>query len=446
MFRHAWAELRTIASARKGDILVFGKDRAILGANDARYGGLAKGCESNTQYIADEASGLAIVDVSIPSNPRMIRSVDVQGTTKGVDVTDTRTHAVVAVGSPSVSAVKIIDITDETNPQVVGSVPIPGDAKDLVVRDTYAYVAAYTGGLQIVDIRTPSNPRIVGAIPQSGGFVPRDVALSGQFALAAEQLFPNAIPIVEISDPTDPIFLSTIDLSSLGDYAGTGIALTQQFAYVTAERFVVSQDFNATGDTRLFIAQYLAIEDNEGIPPTVSLTSPAPGDDVIEGSTIQITANATDDIAVAVVNFLVDGAIVSTDASAPYQTTIVVPVGVTSLTLGATAIDFGSNSGTAAAVRVDVIPDPLTTVVGLVIDPNGLPVAGASVQTVHGLSDTTAADGSFSIPDVPTILGHIIVSASATIADEQFRGRSSPVPPVPAGITDVGSIIRVVPQ
>ena len=44
------------------------------------------------------------------------------------------------------------------------------------------------------------------------------------------------------------------------------------------------------------------------------------------------------------------------------------------LVIGARAIDFGGNVGVAGTVSVMVIPDPLTTVTGLVVDANGNPV------------------------------------------------------------------------
>ena len=391
-------------------------------------------------YIADGASGLTIINVSDPANPSVITTLDTPGTAKGVDVSGNPDHALVADGSPGASSLQVIDITDENNPAIVGSVAIPGDAKDLTVRDPHAYVAAFTGGFQVVDFSTPAAPAIVGSIPQAGGFVPRDVALSGQFALAAEQLFPNAIPFVNISDPTDPIFVITMNLSPLGDFAGTGIAVTRRFVYVTEENFVVSSDFKATGNTRLFIGQYLAIDDTGGIPPVVNITSPLPGDEVILGSgPIPVTVEATDDVLVAAVDLLANGVVVGTDANVPFEFNLPVPLDLGPLTIGATAIDLGNNIGVAPDVVVNVIPDPLTTVIGRVLDEAGAPVAGADVGTLGHASVTDGA-GVFALGNVPTIQGDIRVSAEALIDGQTVFGRSLPVPPVRGGTTDVGDI------
>jgi len=54
--------------------------------------------------------------------------------------------------------------------------------------------------------------------------------------------------------------------------------------------------------------------------------------------------------------------VVFTSTSAPYQFNLLVPTNISSLKLGATAVDLGGNVGTAPSVSVNVIPDPGTTV------------------------------------------------------------------------------------
>ena len=157
--------------------------------------------QGNRAYIADGTSGLAIIDITDPTAPSVLGAVNVGGTAKGVDVSGNPDHAVVVTGGPSVF--HVVDITNENAPVVVGSVAIPGSARDVVIRDDHAFVTAFTGGFNAVDFSTPTAPQIVDSIPGSGaGFVPRDAELSGQFALAAEQLFPHAVPIVNIAEPS----------------------------------------------------------------------------------------------------------------------------------------------------------------------------------------------------------------------------------------------------
>ncbi len=204
--------------------------------------------------------------------------------------------------------------------------------------------------MRLTDLAAPA---IVGG---DGAFVPRDVELMDGFAFFAEQLFPNVIAFVNVGDPESPVFQGIIDLLPFGDYAGTGIALDGSHAYVTEERNVVASDFGTTGDTRLFIAQYRRIGDNGGIAPTVTITQPAANQAVVEGRPATVRVEATDDVGVRRVRVSVDGVEVATDTTRPFEIPIVVPFGRSSISIVATAEDFGGNSSSAQRT-VPVQPD-----------------------------------------------------------------------------------------
>jgi hypothetical protein len=130
-----------------------------------------------------------------------------------------------------------------------------------------------------------------------------------------------------------------------------------------------------------------------------------------------------------------------TTSTAPYQYTFTAPSTGSTLTLGASAVDFGGNVGQAANVTLNLIPDPGTTVAGRVLDKDRNPVAGALVKANGNTSATSGADGSFSIAGVPTILGSIVATASATVSGTMLSGRSASIAPVAGGVTNVGDII-----
>ena len=200
------------------------------------------------------------------------------------------------------------------------------------------------------------------------------------------------------------------------------------------------QENGTVGNSRLYIGQYLAQEDRGGVAPTVRITVPADGSTVIEGMQIPFTVDATDDVSVAAVSFLVNGQVALTDTSAPYQFSLTAPQGVTSMTLGATATDLGGNVGTATNVVIHVMPDPLTTARGRVVDATNTPVAGATV-TVLSSSATTAGDGTFVIGGLATTRGALSASAVATVNGITLRGRSAALDPVPGGFTELGTIV-----
>jgi hypothetical protein len=89
-------------------------------------------------------------------------------------------------------------------------------------------------------------------------------------------------------------------------------------------------------------------------PPTVSITSPTANANLT--GTVSVAANATDNVAVSRVQFLLDGANIGAPVTAPpytvsWDTTTVVNGGHT---LGATATDSSGNVGNATGVAVNV--------------------------------------------------------------------------------------------
>jgi hypothetical protein len=145
-------------------------------------------------YIADGFAGLSIIDVSNPSAPTSVGSVDTLGTAWGVDVSGD--FAVVADGI----AVRIIDAAIPATPTLAGSVLVPaGTALDVEVRNRLAYVGTFAQGLWSVDFTNPSSPRIIDR--EAVGLNLKDVAVGDRYAVGAELSFTNFLPIFDLNDP-----------------------------------------------------------------------------------------------------------------------------------------------------------------------------------------------------------------------------------------------------
>ena len=384
-------------------------------------------------YVAN-GSGLVIVDVAQPSAPVLLGSLNLSGTSKGVDVDIVRQIAVVGLGS---SGLAIVNVANPAAPTSLATLT-GGDVRDVAISGNFAFLADFSRSFTSVDLTNPSQPVLRASTASNVGGLLQDVTFSGNIAVGADVLFVNGVPMIDVSNPASPQPRFILNFSNFRDDNGTGIAMDQSFVYLTAEAGTISEN-GVNGNTRLYIGQYRNLQDTAGVPPVVEITSPANGSQVVQGSTITVTANATDDVAVASVSFFVNGQLAFTTTTAPYQHTFTVPNSGSTLTIGATALDFAGTAGVAPNVVLSLIPDPLTTVVGRVIDRDGAPVVGATV-TIAGLTTTSTADGTFSIPSVPTVQGNIIVLASAIINGKTQRGRSPSVSPVPSGTTNVGDI------
>jgi hypothetical protein len=385
-------------------------------------------------FVADGSAGLKIIDVSNPASPSLVGSLALAGTAKGVDVDLAGNLAVVG----GTAGVQVVDIANPAAPVLRGTAA-GGDVRDLVIAGDYVFVADLSRSFTVVDIADPAAPTVRASTNQSLGGLLQDVALSGTLALGADVYFVNGVPIIDIGFPETPQPRSILNFSQYRDDNATGIAVDGSFVYMTAERGI--SENGTIGDTRLYIGQYRALEDRAGVPPTVSITSPLDGDTVIQGQQLPLSVEANDDVAVAAVAFSVGGAPLFTDTTAPFETSYAVPAGATSLTIDATAIDLGGNVATASPVQVTAIPDPLTTVIGRVVDEAALPRAGAAVLC-DGTSADSNTDGRFSIAGMGTLSGPIGCTASLVDASgETLSGTSQRVAPVRGGSTDVGDLV-----
>ncbi|HEY8210195.1 MAG TPA: M20/M25/M40 family metallo-hydrolase [Myxococcaceae bacterium] len=126
-------------------------------------------------------------------------------------------------------------------------------------------------------------------------------------------------------------------------------AVRAQFRYQGAAGTCTAGNYNDRDDLAF------AVEGGtpDTTPPTVSITAPAGGSTV--SGTVTISANASDNVGVAQVEFLVDGVVKGTDTSSPYSyawDSTTAANGSHSLTARAT--DGAGNATTSAAVSVTV--------------------------------------------------------------------------------------------
>lgn len=413
---------------------------ALLGTFNTSGNAMDVTVRGTTAFIAN-GNNLVLVNVANPAAMTTISNVPLSGFVWGVDVDADRHLAAVAAGG---SGVYLIDIANPSAPAVLGNV-FTGDARQVAIRGNSVFVADQANSMRSVDISNRAAPVVVSTTPLNLGGRLNDIVLSGNFALGADVFFVNGIPIVDVSNPASLQPRAILNFTARDDNA-MGIAADPIFVYIATDHSGLNRG-GSFGDSRLYIGQYQPRQDLAGIPPVASITSPASGSSQVEGSQITVSVNATDDIAVAAVQFFVNGQPAFTTTTAPYQYTFTIPIGARSLTLGARAFDLGNNIGTAPDVTITVTPDPLTTVSGLVVDDNNNPLSGATVTAPGSLTAVTGADGRFSINGVATVAGNIFVSATFLRADGvTISGTSSSVPPVRGGITDVGTIVATQAQ
>ncbi len=101
-------------------------------------------------YVAYDSSGLAVTDISDPTNPGTPVYADTIGSAHNVYVSGD--YAYVADGP---SGLAVIDVSDPTNPGTPVYENTTGRAISVYVSGVYAYVANGYEGLAIIDISIP---------------------------------------------------------------------------------------------------------------------------------------------------------------------------------------------------------------------------------------------------------------------------------------------------
>lgn len=130
-------------------------------------------------------------------------------------------------------------------------------------------------------------------------------------------------------------------------------------------------------------------------PPAVTLTAPAPGLEVTQGTQVEVRAEVVDDFGVDAVELLVDGAAVQTDRFAPYefQEVLLAPAGADEVALAVRVTDDASNVVTTAPRAVRIVGDNEPPIVNLAAPDEGQSFIEGTRVTIEAVAlDDVAVD------------------------------------------------------
>ena len=214
-------------------------------------------------YIVTVADGLYIADISDPANPDFISHQLISGSLvwtssfdgdyaylsqgssgmKIVDISDPYNPSIEGVFSSNVTGLQVIDgicymlsndygmcifdFTDLQNISEISCIPIEGNPVRLTVTDSFVYIANSTtntgGGINTVDISDPENPVLLSTID------PAETYISGSGNVIAASGNSSGFLLLDISNPAEPQYASelntawsTVDIAAEGEYAYIG--------------------------------------------------------------------------------------------------------------------------------------------------------------------------------------------------------------------------------
>jgi len=160
---------------------------------------------NNYAFIADRAGGVLIIDVSSPTSPSLVISIDnLPGEAWGIDVSGNYIYV-----ADYDSGLQIVDSGNITNPIITGFCNTPHYARGVIVLGNYAYVADDASGIQVIDIRNKTNPIIVGFCDTPG--IADSIAISGYYAFVAD--YTTGLQIIDIRNITNPIIVGSYSTS-----------------------------------------------------------------------------------------------------------------------------------------------------------------------------------------------------------------------------------------
>lgn len=174
---------------------------------------------SGTHAYITQGKWFRVVDVTVPDSPVDLAVITpTLGYLKSLVISDN--YAYVAAGSDGLA---IIDISTPTTPTVISTLDTPGYALGMVKQGSCAYISD-DDAIRIIDVSNPITPTEVG-VYQPSGFYPRStLAVSGSLLYAHG----DELHIVNISTSSAPTTTGILQLPSAGD----GIYLSGSTVYL----------------------------------------------------------------------------------------------------------------------------------------------------------------------------------------------------------------------
>ncbi|MBK8230694.1 MAG: hypothetical protein IPK72_08965 [Candidatus Eisenbacteria bacterium] len=159
------------------------------------------------EYACVGPLGFHVLDVSDPTAPTLITTIDTPGFANAAEVAGGRLYLLDGSGG-----LRIYDLSNPANPGLLKTVALPGTTRDLGLYGGFVYVSAREGGLHVVDVA-----------PVGSAFLVR--TLSGyawEVEAGAAGLF---VSYANLSTPETPLLVDTFARSGMGTVSLSGEVL-----------------------------------------------------------------------------------------------------------------------------------------------------------------------------------------------------------------------------
>ncbi len=212
----------------------------------------------NYLYVAVSHAGLDVYDITTPTSPSYVSTVDLDGYAKKVEISGNYAYVACDLGG-----LQIVDVSDPTNMTRVAHLDSNTRYFGVYVEGSHVYVAGYISGdnfMRIYDISNPENPIAAGFYDfASSGY---DVFVSGDYAFVATTTAGlHSLKIAELS----------LHYGELYDSYAVAQSSTIYFAAIGETIEKVTLSVSETIDSDTLVEYYVSADGNnwESITPGV---------------------------------------------------------------------------------------------------------------------------------------------------------------------------------
>ncbi|MCB9872746.1 MAG: Ig-like domain-containing protein [Planctomycetaceae bacterium] len=284
--------------------------------------------------------------------------------------------------SPGSGSLHIFDLTDGSL-SPISEIAINNDARGLFVAGDVAYITngkttdvqkllyrclSTGGGYSTVDVSNPASPMLISDVDTPATTEGGEILASGAVQMVVTE---GGLALISANHSVELHDASMLDVTYnlLQRFAPGDDAVSRFVTAAGGYAFTTGNSVASRG--QLQVLNYVA-KDTLGQSPTVAITSPADDEDVnasglqvTVGTRVPIFVDAADDVAIERVEVIVNGRVVGSDSSFPYEFSPLATsraVDDPSMIVQVRATDTGGNVSVSNQLTFEVLVDPSNVV------------------------------------------------------------------------------------
>ncbi len=208
----------------------------------------------NRAYVIsnDQVQELAVIDISDKANPTLLATYNAPGIDGSKRITINNNRAYILQDDNNFL---VVNITNNT-PSLLGSLDLGHEGKDVIVIGDYAYTSSEMDSqeLRVIDISDTNNLTIVGSYDLNGS--ENGNAITGFDETIIIGRTNGEVSTIDISDPTDPVLLDTINTD--GDVRDMILGNNDEYVFLGTDNSNAEfQILDISNPSKIFIVEEL---------------------------------------------------------------------------------------------------------------------------------------------------------------------------------------------